>query len=135
MVDSDTEEEKKLKAEKLKRRTVQGPDPIPEEIKDKYYKSRRLPNMLDDYDVIGFSVEHSLVKFNVRELTKLFISEHLKALLPLGYPQDICRFDFNNLGVCLNNTIWDVQNGTILKLGEGKRILTAIRGFNKLSDE
>jgi hypothetical protein len=91
--------------------------------------------LLDDFDVIGFDVEHSLVKFNVRELSKLFITEHLKALVPLGYPQEICEFDFNNLGVCLNNTIWDIKNGTILKLGEGKRILTAIKGFNKLSDQ
>ena len=50
--------------------------------------------MLDDFDVIGFDVEHSLVKFNVRELSKLFITEHLKALVPLGYPQEICEFDF-----------------------------------------
>jgi hypothetical protein len=87
---------------------VQGPDPLPEEIKENYYKSRELPNLLDDFDAIGFSVEHTLVKFNVLELTKLFVIEHLKALVPLGYPKEICNFDFKNLGVCLNNTVWDV---------------------------
>jgi hypothetical protein len=51
------------------------------------------------------------------------------------YPLEILDFDFdNNLGVFLNNSVWDVKNGTILKLCEGHYISHAIKGFKKLTD-
>ena len=39
------------------------------------------------------------------------------------------------MGVCLNGGIWDINNGTILKLDEGRRITHAVRGFKSLSRE
>ena len=35
----------------------------------------------------------------------------------------------------MNNLIWDIKNGTILKLSEGKQIAHALLGFQKLSKE
>jgi hypothetical protein len=40
-----------------------------------------------------------------------------------------------NLGVCLSNAVWDIENGTILKLTEGKYVSHAIRGFTVLSTQ
>lgn len=33
----------------------------------------------------------------------------------------------------LNNTVWDIEHRTLLKLGEGKVVLQANRGTTKLS--
>jgi HAD superfamily 5'-nucleotidase-like hydrolase len=53
-----------------------------------------------------------------------------------GYPKEVMQFDFERgMGVCLNNGVWDIQNGTILKLDEGRRITHAVRGFKALSKE
>ena len=50
------------------------------------------------------------------------------------YPREILDFDFkNSLGVFLNNAIWDIEHGTVLKLCEGRYISHAIKGFRKLS--
>ena len=39
----------------------------------------------------------------------------------LGYPEDVKTFDYgNNLGVVLNAGVYDMEHGTILKLGEGR---------------
>jgi hypothetical protein len=34
----------------------------------------------------------------------------------------------------MSNSVWDIDNGVILKLGEGRVITHAIRGFSKLSN-
>ena len=75
-----------------------------------------MPNISEDYDVIGMSADHCLVKYNVTELAKLIISAHLDELHSLfGYSEEILNFDYeNNLGVCLNNVVWDIKHGTIL---------------------
>ena len=39
------------------------------------------------------------------------------------------------LGMTLNNTVWDIENCTLLKLGEGKVVTQANRGSLKLSQE
>jgi hypothetical protein len=45
-------------------------------------------------------------------------------------------FNFKkHLGVCLNNAVWDIDNGNVLRLGEGKVITHAIRGFKTLTQE
>ena len=50
-----------------------------------------------------------------------------------GYPKEVMQFDYQNMSVCINNGIWDIHNGTILRLDEGRRITHAVRGFKALS--
>lgn len=92
--------------------------------------------MLTDFDVIGFNTEHTLVKFNNIELTKLLISGHLKALHEqYEYPEVILDFDYDkNINLCLNNAVWDIENGLILKLSGEKEIFYAMRGYERVSD-
>jgi hypothetical protein len=33
----------------------------------------------------------------------------------------------------LNNAVWDVEHGSVLKLVDGKEVSDAMHGFNKLS--
>ena len=37
--------------------------------------------------------------------------------------------------MCLNNAVWDINSGVILKLAEGKQISHAVYGLESLSEE
>jgi len=39
-----------------------------------------------------------------------------------GYPPEIAEFNPDDLSMCLNNAVWDIQRGNLLKLTEGKLI-------------
>jgi hypothetical protein len=76
------------------------------------------------------------VRYNTLELTKTFVQLTLEDLVQnySGYPKEIMQFDFNkHLNVCNNNAVWDISNGTILKIAEDGVITQAIRGFVSLS--
>ena len=36
--------------------------------------------------------------------------------------------------VCLNYSVFDIDKGTLLKLGEGKKVLAAMKGRSSLSE-
>jgi hypothetical protein len=56
-------------------------------LKHHYFTDRNPPDLVADYDVVGFSVDHCLAKFNVKELTKLIVECHLEELSKIeGYP-------------------------------------------------
>jgi hypothetical protein len=78
-----------------------------------------------------------MVKYNVDAITKLLVESYLADLVEhFKYPAEIKNFDYeNNLGVCLNNAVWDVHSGMVLKLVEGREISHAILGFESLDRE
>jgi hypothetical protein len=86
--------------------------------------------------VIGFDADHCIVKYNVRELmvhvsTIQGADMHSRG----GYPSQIQDFDLEDLSMCLNNVVWDIQRGNLLKLGEGKAVTRAYHGRNLLSSQ
>ena len=52
-------------------------DTIPEELSQYLYEDKAVPNLLADYDVLGFVAENCLVKFNQRELYRIVIKAHI----------------------------------------------------------
>lgn len=40
-------------------------DPIPPHIKKFFFQGKSPPDILQDYDVLGFDVDHCLVKYNI----------------------------------------------------------------------
>ncbi len=46
-------------------------------------------------------------------------------------------FDFHSddIQVCLNYSVFDIDKGLLLKLGEGKEVLAAMKGMRSLSLE
>jgi hypothetical protein len=55
------------------------------------------PDLIGDYQAIGFSTDSCLVKYNIPELTKLVISTFLDELHernPSEYPVEVTQFDF-----------------------------------------
>ena len=57
----------------------------------------------------------------------------------LDYPEDILDFDLSDnskeLSVCMNNAVFDIDKGLLLKLGEGKEVLAALKGRKAMSQE
>lgn len=57
----------------------------------------------------------------------------------LGYPKEILDFDWSvdseSMGQCLNYGVWDLEKGTVLKLGEGCKVLRAMKGMKMLNKE
>lgn len=75
---------------------------------------------MKDYDVIGFDADHCLVKYKLNELLVLLIKGELETLVKLGYPPEILEFNYEeDLAFCLNASVFDIENGIVLKLVEG----------------
>ncbi len=45
-------------------------DPIPASLKPFFLKNKEPPNILEDYDAVGFDVNNCLVKYDVHELIR-----------------------------------------------------------------
>ena len=93
--------------------------------------------MLKDYDVIGFEASHALVKWNIDAMTKHTLEVFLNDLvLVLGYPVEARMVDFDKLlPLYLNNAVWDIDTGLMLKLGVEREIMHAGRGYEKCCQE
>ena len=92
--------------------------------------------MVGEYDIIGFDLENCLIKFDNQALTRLLIEISLQELVnSYNYPTKILEFDYDEyLPLCLNNSVCDLQYGTVLKLAEKKQIFHAMHGYQKLTD-
>ena len=53
---------------------------VPVEVKPWFYAERHPPNIIKDYDAIGFDMDHCLAKFNIDELTKHVVHLYLEEL-------------------------------------------------------
>ena len=52
-------------------------DPIPPSFKEHYFQGLEMPNLSEDYDAIGFNVDHCLATYNVKEMARSIIREDL----------------------------------------------------------
>lgn len=109
-------------------------DTIPQEIKKYFFKDIQPPNLLTDYDAIGFDADHCIVKYNNVELVSFLVKIELAEFVELGYPASILDFDYeNDLEMCLNASIFDIDNGLVIKLAKDKEVVQAMKGLKKLS--
>jgi hypothetical protein len=49
------------------------------------------------------------------------------------YPYSVTQVDSNILDCFVNNAVWDIETGLLLKLDEDKRISNAVFGFTPLN--
>ena len=111
-------------------------DTVPAEVKRHFFSDKKQPCLHREYDVVGFDVDHCLVKYKLRPVAELIVRGmasdlHLKA----GYPAQILETDPSLLGLALNNVVWDIQRGNILKLGSGRVVLRAYHGTQALNND
>jgi hypothetical protein len=85
--------------------------------------------------VIGFDADHCIVKYNVRALTEHILRGHFEDFIELGYPQSIKDFEMNDsyLEMLMNWSIFDIENGLIIRMVEGQEVTRAMRGRTILS--
>jgi len=68
-------------------------------------------------------VTHLVVEGTLTEMRESF-----------GYPSLVEDFDYgNNLDLCLNYSVWDVEHGIMIKLNEEGHVTQAVKGFKKMT--
>ena len=83
---------------------------------------------------MGFDADHCLVKYNNLELVKFLVQIELAEFAEMGWPKEIQDFDYeNDLHVCLNATIFDIDHGLVIKLAKGQEVVQAMKGSKKLN--
>ena len=110
----------------------------PQPPKPALIKYKQAPNLLEDYDAIGFAIDNNcLVQYEPMELMQLMVECFLVELhefLPEYYPEKIIEFDFDrDFSPWLSNSVWDIDRGLIIILDEEKRVKRAIYGFKELT--
>ena len=92
---------------------------------------------MTDYDAVGFDADHCLVKYNVRELVSFLVKIELNEFVELGYPKSIADgFNYEtDLSMCMNASVFDIDNGLVIKLAEGLEVVQAMKGLKKLSKD
>ena len=109
-------------------------DTIPPSLKKFFYSDKDMPNFTKDYDAIGFDADHCFVKYNIKEITKLLVKISLEDMKVDGWPDEITHFDYESeLPSCLNYSMFDIDQGLVLKLGENKEVLAAMKGRKSLT--
>ncbi|CAD5111311.1 DgyrCDS627 [Dimorphilus gyrociliatus] len=90
----------------------------------------------DEYDAIGFDVDHTLVKYKIPNLfntmhdlmTDFLVSER-------NYPEEMKKPFSHFKDLCVRGLILDKRHGIFLKLSENGFILRATLGSTALNDE
>lgn len=88
---------------------------------------------LENHNCIGFDVDHCLVRYKLKALTRVCYESLMKSLIQSkGYPQSLFDLTEEELGLGMNYLVIDTDKGTILKLGEHNYILKGKRGFKDI---
>ena len=91
---------------------------------------------IDDYDCIGFDLDHTLCRYHVDNLFKLvykLLSEYL--VEKKGYDPDICKNPLeNDIHLIAKGLTLDCERGNILRISSDGYILGKVDGdlFSKL---
>ena len=115
-------------------------DPIPASVKAHFFTGVKPPNYTDDYDAIGFDADLCMVHYKHKPFLSMLAQIELEDLhKEHGYPAEILDVDWSEdstqLQVCLNYGVWDIARGNVLKLGENKEVLAAMKGWRVLTDD
>ena len=78
-------------------------------MKDVFFADKTVPNLAEDYDVIGFDADHCVVKYNMPALTTLLVKVTAQDLFEhKGYPEQILEVPSSLDGLSINNIVWDI---------------------------
>ena len=107
---------------------------MPAGLRQRFFGDKEEPDITRDFDAVGFAADHCLVKFNMKVWLPLLVQGHLDELhdkWPGAYPAQVKKFDFKkHMGLFMNCVVWDIENGTLLKLaGDDKQVTHALLGF------
>lgn len=84
--------------------------------------------------MIGFDADHCIVKYNVKELQELLVEAEIEGLIEVGYPLELRTIDIEKeLQLVQNASVFDMDTGFIIKMGENREVLRAMKGLKVLS--
>ena len=96
------------------------------------------PPDLSNYDVVGFDLDHTLVRYRMRTTHTYLFDCFARGLLESceGYPQEVREPPTEELlQLGLNTGVYDYKREVVLKLGKGNKVLRAYRGSTPLTRE
>ena len=111
---------------------------MPAGLKQRFFGDRDPPELTKDYDAIGFAADHCLIKYNMKVWLKHLVQTHLDELYETyKYPKEVKKFDYDrHMGAFMNCVVWDIENGTLIKLAGVKKLVThALLGFRPLTEK
>ena len=77
-----------------------------------------------------------MVKYNIKELQELLVCAECEGLVELGYPKELMDIDIEKeLRLVQNASVFDMDNGLVIKMGEGKEVLRAMKGLKVLNTQ
>lgn len=82
--------------------------------------------------VIGFDMDHTLVKYHSDVFENLTFEKAVLKLLELNYPKNITKFKFD-FSKAIRGLVVDKENGNILKVSLYNKIKNSYHGTRKLS--
>mmetsp|Transcript_34513 Transcript_34513/g.39937 ORF Transcript_34513/g.39937 Transcript_34513/m.39937 type:complete len:186 (+) Transcript_34513:33-590(+) len=94
-------------------------------------------SQLGDFDVIGFDADHTLIRYNVKDLAvmidKCFVSTLCEECK--GYPEEIENFPEDAVDIALNGVVFDMNNERLIKISDDSKVMRAFHGFTELEDD
>ena len=97
------------------------------------FADKSVPDLLEEFDVLGFDADHCMVKYHMPNLTRLLCRITANDLVvQCGYPEEVREVPEELFGIALNFVVWDIEHRTLLKLGENKLITQAYKGSRRL---
>ncbi len=91
---------------------------------------------LDDYDCIGFDMDHTVVQYHLPEFFKLTYQSFARYLVEKkGYDNRLLTVDIKDEDYSFRGLTFEMKSGNFLKLDENGYILRACHGMRPLTDE
>ncbi len=88
----------------------------------------------ENYDVIGFDVDHCLAQYNVPNLLMMTYRAIISTMVKeRSYPETMLELGTASADFVAKGLVADKKTGCLLKLGDGNQILRAYYGFVQLT--
>uniref|UniRef100_W5K8U4 5'-nucleotidase domain-containing protein 1 n=1 Tax=Astyanax mexicanus TaxID=7994 RepID=W5K8U4_ASTMX len=91
---------------------------------------------LQDCDVIGFDLDHTLCRYHLKETSRLIYDSFARYLVEhKGYDKDLLNLTPAAWDFCFKGLVVDLEEGNLVKLAEDGTVLRATHGTQDLSPE
>uniref|UniRef100_A0A672SYG0 5'-nucleotidase domain-containing protein 1 n=1 Tax=Sinocyclocheilus grahami TaxID=75366 RepID=A0A672SYG0_SINGR len=91
---------------------------------------------LSECDVIGFDLDHTLCRYNLKETSRLIYESFARYLVEhKGYDKDLLLLTPATWDFCFKGLVVDLEEGNLIKLAEDGTVLRATHGTKNLSTD
>ena len=94
-----------------------------------------IPNLLTDFDAIGFDGDFTLLNYKVKDHQKMQCIATAQVMInKRGYPKSIADVTESDFDSTMNGIVLDGNTGCAVKLGAGNTVLAGYLGSRKLAE-